>query len=130
MATPRRSIGTRLTTSSASDGKSSEKPAPIAIAPTSAAPRLSEAAIVSPGAFDRAGADGAPDWAVAVGQPAADDPRRDHGGGEGCEHRRAVTHRALVEVQDDEGRHRGVADDREREPRPGRSASCASSERS
>ncbi len=70
----------------------------------------------SPAHSTASGADGAPDRAVAVGQPAADDPRRDHGGGEGCEHRRAVTHRALVEVQDDERGHRGVADDREREP--------------
>ena len=36
IATPRRSSGTRLTTSSAREGNSNEKPEPIAIAPRSA----------------------------------------------------------------------------------------------
>ena len=122
IATPRRSSGTRLTTSSASDGNSSEKPAPIATAPDHRdGDRARAPAITSePGRPRRSAAPiDAGDRAEAVGQPAAEHPHRDHAGGERGEDRGAVADARLVEVEDDERGHRRVADDRQREAEPG-----------
>ena len=104
IALPRRSGPTRLIATREREGKSSEKAAPIPIAPaittarSSAAPsRMRPAASISAApTAQRAGAD-------PVGQPARQQPGRDDGRGEDAEDGRAVADPALVEAEDDEG---------------------------
>ena len=123
MAAPRRDSGTRLTASSASDGRSSEKAAPIASAPATATATDSASMIATrPKHSTMPDADDAGHRAVAIRKPAADDACEHDGRRERGEYLGAVADVSRLEVEDQERGDRGKAHAAKRQAEAGEEA--------